>query len=64
VEKKRAVQAQILWNWRCESSGMYWCSELSFIFVIRFRHLGRVLKTAFHAYRKVLEPLSLVCKIY
>jgi hypothetical protein len=53
VEKKRAVQAQILWNWRCESSGMYWCSELSFIFVIRFRHLGRVLKTAFHAYRKV-----------
>ena len=42
MEKKSAVQAQILWNWMCESSGMYWCSECSFIFVIRFLNHKRL----------------------
>ena len=41
MEKKSAVHAQILWNWRCESSGMYWWRECSFILVIRFLDMVR-----------------------
>ena len=34
VEKNKAVQAQILWNCRLESRGMYWWKECSLSLVI------------------------------